>query len=210
MFTQHHLKVLNYWSLKERGNRDSRYTVSCLSSPLGITTLSDTLHPYKVRHRSLQRHLIPTMEENENQSSRKNHINPTTAPHQTVRSSSLASELWCKRCVGRWPDIHHAWHLTVSLSELLSSSHYYKMPSIIPPNININLLFRDENVRQIRSFLCNLDFILDEMCPNPGQTQSLTEKASIQKMNFNNDIWHVNIWYVNVNHSSRNSTTSQD
>ena len=164
--------------------------MSCLSSPLGITTLSDTLHPYKVRHRSLQCHLIPTMEENENQSSRKNHINPATTPHQTVRSSSLASELWCKGCVGRWPDIHHAWHLTVSPSELLSSSHYYKMPSIIRPNININLLFRDENVRQIRSLLCKSWLYLrwNESQSRPDtkpQGNSLHPKDAS-----NNDIWH--------------------
>ena len=123
-------------------------------SPLGITTLSDTLHPYKVRHHSLQCHLIPTMEENENPSSRKNPINPAMAPHQAaVRRQvlSLASELWCKRCVEAVAR-YSSWLALDSLS--VGSSHYYKMPSIIPPNININLLFRDENVRQIRSFLC--------------------------------------------------------
>ena len=130
--------------------------MSCLSSPLGISTLSDTLHPYKVRHHSLQCHLIPTMEENENPSSRKTPINPAAAPRQPavrrqVFSSALNCELWCKRCVEAVAR-YSSWLALDSLS--VGSSHYYKMPSIIPPNININLLFRDENVRQIRSFLC--------------------------------------------------------
>lgn len=142
-------------------------------SPLGISTLSDTLHPYKVRHHSLQCHLIPTMGENENQSSRKNHINPATAPHQTGvrRQVPLASELWCKRCVGsvgRGPDIHHGWHLTVSqwAPHIITKCH--------PSSRQTSILISSSEMRmsdKSGAFYVNLYF-RDEGCPYPGQTQS--------------------------------------
>lgn len=104
----------------------------------------------------------------------------------------LASELWCKRCVEAVAR-YSSWLALDSLS--VGSSHYYKMPSIIPPNININLLFRDENVRQIRSFLCKS---WHSVSLSRSDTKSLGNSLPSRRCIFNNNLWH---WHVD--HSSR-------